>query len=400
MSLFGFGKNKKEEIVAVLSIGSASVGGMIIRARKDAPPEILTSVRVPVNFLLNVNFQAFWRSTRGSLEKVISQLMKDSPQKPNRVFCAFSSPWFISQTRIISVKRSEPFEITESFFDKLIKNEIKIFKSKWQSKTPRLSKEYGESEVLEYDIMSVSLNGYKTQSPFGKKAKKINASVYVSLGIKKIKSEIEEIILENFGSENISFSTVPFVVFSVLENIINPETGYLFVDIGGETSDISLARKNILMETVSFPLGRNTLTRKTAARFKVPLKEAESLIEGFRKGHIGVSDAKKLSSILEQSKKDWCDLFNKALSEISDNGPLPKSLFLVGAKKNNPEFAECVESESFARFTIPKKPFAVEQILSGGLKQHFNLKRTFEKDKDVFLMMESLFVNNTLWQEK
>jgi len=400
MNLFNFGKNKKEEVVAVLDIASASVGGMIIRTQKDQSPEILTSARVPVNFLLDVNFQAFWRSTRGSLEKVISQMMKDSPKSPDRIFCVFSSPWFISQTRVVSVKRSEPFEITESFFDKLVKNEIKIFKSKWQSKTPRLNKEYSESEVLEHDIMNVSLNGYQTQSPFGKKAQKIDASIYISLGIKKLKDEIEEIILENFGSEDISFHTVPLVVFTVLENIINPETGYLFVDIGGETSDISLVRKNILEETVSFPLGRNTLTRKTASRFKIPLKEAESLIHGFRKGHIGGSDAEKISAILDKSKKEWRDLFEKSLSEISDNGPLPRSLFLVGAKDNNPEFAECAGSEDFSKFTILEKPFEVEQILSGGLKEHFNFKRTFEKDKDIFLMIESLFANHILWQKK
>ena len=133
MSFFGFSK-KKEEVIAVLDIGSASVGGVIIKAFPEQPerkPEIITTARVQVNFLLDVNFEAFWRCTRNALKKVVAQLSKHSPDK---ILCVFSSPWFISQTRIIKVKREEPFEITDDFLKKLVDNEIKIFKSQWQAK--------------------------------------------------------------------------------------------------------------------------------------------------------------------------------------------------------------------------------------------------------------------------
>ncbi|NOY35897.1 MAG: hypothetical protein GXP44_03225, partial [bacterium] len=126
MPLFDFGK-KKEEIIAVFDIGSDSVGGMIIKINSESDPEIIASVRNPVNFLFDINFPAFWRCARNAVKKTASQLLKFSPVPPDRVLCVFSSPWFISQTRIISVRKNEPFEISKDFFEKLLDEEIEIF---------------------------------------------------------------------------------------------------------------------------------------------------------------------------------------------------------------------------------------------------------------------------------
>ncbi|HDO23682.1 MAG TPA: hypothetical protein ENG99_00500, partial [bacterium] len=133
MSTLGFNK-KKEEVIAVFDVGSASVGGMIIKTCPESKPEVITNARIPIDFLLDVNFEAFWRCARNSLKKVIAELLKDSPRGVDKIFCTFSSPWFISQTRIIKVKREKSFEITDDFLKKLIDNEIKIFESQWQSK--------------------------------------------------------------------------------------------------------------------------------------------------------------------------------------------------------------------------------------------------------------------------
>lgn len=389
MSLFGFGK-KKRETIAVFDVGSASVGGAIIKISSENKPEIIAASRVPVNFLWDINFQAFWRCARNSLKKVLNSLAKDSLERPDKILCVFSSPWFISQTRIISLKKNEPFEIKKEFLEKLIDNEVRTFKKKWQSGNSRSG---GEPEVFERNPMKVTLNGYPTRKPFGKKAKELKAYIYMSLGMKKMADEIRSMILEDFGDRPVLFHTLPFVVSSVLDDVIRPEGGYIFADIGGEMSDISLVRDDVLEETVSFPFGRNSILRKISSEFKTSFKEASSLAEKFGSGRMNSSDTQKITPIMEAAKKEWTLLLRQALLELSSRGPLSKDFFLIGCKDNSLNLINCVKDDFFSRFTILGNAFDVRQILPGSLRHYFSFKKGLKNEEDIFLMIESFFAD-------
>lgn len=378
-----FGGKKKQKVIAVLEVASCSVAGMLIQQNKEGNPKIISSARIPVNFLLDINFDAFWRCTRASLQQVLQKLLKDYPQGPDVCLCVFLSPWFISQTKIINVQRKESFKTTRSFFEKLLKAEEENFmrdKSKF---------------FIEHEIVKVELNGYYTKFPLEKFAKTVRAYIYLSLGIKEIKTEIEKEVLKNFGDIPLSFKTFPLLAFKILSKIINTQEGLILVDIGGEITDISLIRKDSLEETVSFPLGRNFLLRKIASEFKTFPKEAPSLLRTCLKGHAAECNAEKISKMLREAGRKWCDFLTKALESISDNGPLPQNLFLVGEESISSQFIEfikCTEDEKFSKFTLLGKPFNIQKILSEGLTHYF---ASGEK-KDVFLMMESLFANKVL----
>ncbi|NOY35930.1 MAG: hypothetical protein GXP44_03430, partial [bacterium] len=292
-------------------------------------------------------------------------------------------------TRIISVRKNEPFEISKDFFEKLLDEEIEIFKKKRNGKI-------SDFELIESESMKTELNGYDTAKPFGKKAKTFKAYIYMSFGSEEVSKELKKIISEKFGEPRVHFQTLPFVAFNILEKIIKPEAGYLFADIGGEITDISLVRGGVLEETVSFPLGRNALVKEVASRFKTTIKEANSLIERFRKGHAGVSDSKKISPVAERVIGEWSGFLRKALAEISSKAPLPRDFFLAGSAIEGLGFVESVKGASFSGFTVLGKPFNAHRVLPEGLKHYFKFERSFEKDKDTFLMIESLFAAKVL----
>lgn len=388
-----FRRKPKEEIIAVIDLGSASVGGMLIKKSANSEPEIITSARVPINFLMDVDFQAFWRYTINSLTTAMNQLLKDFPKGPDKVLCVLSHLWVISQTRIIKIKKEQPFEVDKNFLDKIIDNEIKIFKMQNQNK---ISDSKGRQELVEYKIMRTSLNGYEIKNPFNKTAKRFSVYIHISLIENSIKEILENNILKNFGDAPVIFHSLPLIVFTFLKNIIDTDEGFIFINIGGETSDISLVRRSVLEETISFPRGKNFLTRKVASEFKTFIHDAVSIINSHKEGHVASSVSEKLAPIIEDAKREWRDFLEKALKEISQESPLPKKIFVVSNKGAVYEFIECLRDESFAKFTILGKPFEVERISSDGLKNYFKFKRSFDSDSDVFLMIESLFADKFL----
>lgn len=390
MSFLG---KKKDEIIAVIYIGSASVGGMMVKKGQDNLLEIITSAKVPVNFLADVDYAAFWRCTCDSLKKVIDKLLVDYPKGPDKVLCVFSPLWGISQTRAVRVRREEPFEATKDFLDELIDNEIKIFQTQWHNRIPYLK---NDSELVEKEIIKTTLNGYNIKNPLGKKAKKMDVFVYLSLVVRGAKDSIQKYFFDNFGDVPVVFHTLPFVVFSSLKDIINTEEGFIFSDIGGETSDLSLVRKNILEETLTFPRGRNFLIRNVAKEFKTFIDEAKSLLAGFRKGDLNQASSDKISSVINAAKADWCGFAEKALEEIYQSSPLPMTFLMISDENVGQEFAECAKRESFAKFTVLGKPFEVKQISADALKHNFKFRRSFAQDNDVFLMLISLFADKNL----
>ncbi|MFA4890322.1 MAG: hypothetical protein WC587_01660 [Candidatus Paceibacterota bacterium] len=394
MSFLG---KKKDEIIAVINIGSASVSGMMVKKSAGNPPaggaEIITSAKIPVNFLADVDYAAFWRCTCDSLKKVIDKLLVGYPKGPDKVLCVFSPLWGISQTRVIRVRREEPFTATQEFLDELIDNEIKIFQAQWHNRIPYLK---DDSELVEKEIIKTTLNGYSVKNPFGKKAKKMDVFVHLSLVVRGAKDSIQKYFFDNFGDVLVVFHTLPFVVFSSLKGIINAEEGFLFSDIGGETSDISLVRKNIIEETLTFPRGRNFLIRNIAKEFKTFIDEAKSLLASFRKGDLNKASSDKISAVINAAQAEWCGFAEKALGEIYQNSPLPMAFIMVSDENVGQEFSECAKNESFAKFTVLGKPFDVKQISADALKHNFKFKRSFAQDNDVFLMLISLFADKNL----
>lgn len=388
-----FRKKKKEEIIAVIDLASASVGGMLIKKTDGAAPEIITSVRIPINFLMDVDFQAFWRCALNSLDKAMARLLKDYPKGPDRVICVFSHIWVISQTRIIRVKKDDPFKIDKNFLDKIIDNEIKTFKMQGQT---RISGMKENAELIEYKIMRTSLNGYNVKNPYDKLAKRFSAYAHMSLIDSSVKKTLRENFLKNFGDTPVDFRSLPFVVFTILKSLDSAEEGFLFLDIGGETSDISLVRRNVLEETISFPRGRNFLTRKTAAAFKTFIDDADSILNSYQNGNIAPAILEKLVPVIEEVKKEWCDFLEKTLKEISWEFPLPKKISVISNKDVFEEFIECVKNENFSKFTILGTPFELERISIDALKDHFKFKRNASVDNDVFLMLEAIFADKFL----
>jgi len=372
---------KNGKVIAILEIASASTGGMLIGQNKNGKPQIISLSRVPVNFLFDVNFDAFWRCTLASLKKVIKILLKNYPSGPDACLCVFISPWFLSQTKIINVRREKKFKVTRDFFENLMKSEEESFKSQEATQLK------GEPGFIEHEIIKTELNGYYTRSPLGKIAKTIRLHIYMSLGIGSIKTKIEEEVLENFGDIPLSFKTFPFIAFQILNSTINNQEGLILVDIGGEITDISLIRNNCLEETISFPRGKNFLLRRIASEFKTFSQEADSILQTYLKGHSLKGDSEKISKIIEEVKKDWGNFFEIAVKNIAENpptgGPLPQTLFLMGDEVIGGQFIKCAEEERFSQYTFLGKPF--------------NTKRLLDEDQlDVFLMLEALFANKFL----
>ena len=379
--MFGFNKTKKNKVGIVIDFAGSSIGGLLFETKEGEKMRILISFRKPVNFLFETDFNASLRCTGESLRFVTKELKKFYPGKIDFVVCVFSSPWFISQTKTVTVTTEKPFEVKNEFFNNLIEEEEKKL-----SKDKKIN-----SQFIEHEVMKAVLNGYGVQNPIGKIANSVKSSIYVSAGVKKAMEKVKEEVEKSFNHAVLSFATFPLVAFKVLSDIINEKEGFLIIDIGGDVTEICIVRNGALEQAVSFSIGYNLLLKKISSRTNTFFGESVSILKAYLREHLAIDGQDKTTLAVNDSVKEWSDGLRKSLSEISKESFLPQSALLMGDDLICKPFYSYVDSEDFSEFTIIRKPFIAKKIEQVWLKQYFDVADSFHYENNTALTMGAVY---------
>src|SRR3989344_1596195 len=386
-----FSKTPRKKVFAVIDITSSSVGGALVEINEGCPVAVSAAPRSPVNFLFDVSLEASLRCTAESLRLTAKKLKSLRPGKIDEVLCVFSSPWFSSKTKIITVTREKPFEIRNNFFNKLIEEEEKNF-------TPPKTGGAGRSETrfIEHEVIKAELNGYYVKNPIGKNARSVKSHIYLSVGVEKAMEMARREIEKVFIHTPLRFATSSLVAFKVLSDIIKnkDKEGYLIIDIGGETTEINLIRDNAVELSASFSKGTNLLFRKAAANLNTFLGEASSVVKAYSSGHRTLESSDKIAATIKESTEEWRDYLKNSLSVMAKSALLPQNVFIIGDDPVCGFFSSSLEKSDFSEFTILNKPFIAQKIKPEWLTRYF--KTGDYQHKDIMLMMEAVYADKFL----
>ena len=409
MDLFSF-KKKNGEYAVILNVGSASVVLTLAKLNSNSPPQIVYSKKVPVNFLLDVNFEAFWRCAKNSIEKAFKDLHKNYirrqtagkklPFKAKRALCIFASPWFVSQTRLVTVERDKPFEVSEEIFNKLFENEKKMFEKQISTgvknqEMKEKKQDFGSvAEFIEHINIKTFLNGYYTAKPLGKRAKKMRMYVYLSMADGRVKRDVEKMFGDYFGGADLSFHTFPYAAFRVIEELLEPKKDFIFTDVGGEVSDLSLVRKGILERVITLPLGENLLVRRISSSLKTSLREAKSRFNRYWRKELSKAEEEKVREVVEAVNSNWKYTFTKVFEKALEKGPLPQDIFVVGNENIVQGVSQILSSEEFSQFSILGKPLNVHKFSAEALKAYIYDKKELNSGReDTAGLIGTIFAN-------
>ncbi|HBB49372.1 TPA: hypothetical protein DEQ22_01755 [Candidatus Nomurabacteria bacterium] len=387
MSIFSKPK-EKEELMLVFDIRSSMVGGALFWTQKSEIPKIIFSVREPIIPEENLDADKLLSLTIKTLEIVADKIYMARLGAPSRIFCVLSSPWYVSQTRIISLKRNTPFVFNAKLADNLIQKEIKFFEEEHLAK-------YGDSvRAIELKNIKTVLNGYETTQPLNKKIKELEMAIFISMSGEQVLKKIENTIGRHFHLNPIKFISSLMTSFTITRDMYAEQDNFLLVDIGGEITDISIIKKSIPRESVSFPLGHNFLTREVAGRLGCGLSEANSFISLLKDGHAERSVVKKIKPIIDQLKTEWLIKFQESLANISNNISIPATVYMTIDREMADFFTQIIKSEQFSQYSLTESKFEVivlnTELLYGTAIFKENIIR------EPFLIIDSVYINRFL----
>ncbi|MFA6256979.1 MAG: cell division protein FtsA [Candidatus Paceibacterota bacterium] len=387
MGIFSKGKNDGD-LMLVFHIGSSAVGGALFTVQDGLTPKITFSVVEPIAIEENLDPDRFFAKTLSALEVAAGKLHKAGLGAPARIFCVLASPWCASQTRTLELKKNAQFVFTEKVADELIKKEIKLFTSEQLSR-------YGDAvRNIELKNIKTLLNGYDTPEPLYQKTSQVQMMLFISMGGEAALAKIEETIRKFFQFEQIKFSSFAMSSFTVARDLDPKRENFLLVDIGGEVTEIFMVKKNILRESISFPVGRNFFTRGVARSLGSTISEANSLISLFKHGHAEETVAAKLSTIMDQLRAEWLRKFQESLANLSNDISVPGAVYLTSDLNFTDLFYETIKAEQFSQYTLADSKFEITALNTVLL--HNFAKFEDESVRDPFLIIDSVYISRFL----
>ena len=391
MSIFS-GSKKKEELVLVFNIGSASVSGALFFTQKSGVPKIIFSFVEPIKIEEELDSNRFLSLTLQTINIVANKIYSKGLGAPVKIFCVLSSAWYVSETRIITFKKNTSFTFTTKLADELIQKEIKIFEEENQKKYDGVK---GKGvRPIELKNIQITLNGYRTQKPVNQKAKELEMTIFISMCAEQILKNIEETVAKYFHFDQIKFSSFLAAYFSAVRDMHEKQENFLLVDVGGEITDISMVKNRVLKESISFPLGVNFLIRGVSRSMGCSLEEAKSLISLFKDGHAEKYTEEKLLLVIDKLKKDWLNKFQESLAHLSHDISIPATIFIILNKSLADFFCQIIKTEQFSQYTLTESKF---EIIFLGTEFLHNLASFEEKTVlDPFLIIDSVYINRFL----
>lgn len=386
-------KSPHQNLVLLIDIGSASVGAALAEIGVDKAPHIFATAREEILFQEKLTSAEFLRAMNHSLLRVLKSILKKTRGTKNslQVFCSLSSPWFLLKNRHSTITHGESFEINPSVLDAFLNEEIVRLKEELKKTLPS-----EDIKIVEKKIIQIKLNGYEIKNPYGKTATRVDLAMIIGVSSKQVIQRIERTVANFFHSATIHFNAFPVAAFSAIRDIFPTEKTFLFIDITGEGTDVSLISNDSSLSTVSFPRGKNFLIREISARFLLPHEAALSVLNMYNNGTLDAKRHGEVELLLLQAEKDWLARFEKTLISFSVEGTLPQKIFFMA----DPDIA--VFFESILNKTKEVHPARTNFVVQYLDQSVFGKFASFESEtiRDPFLTVEALLAAKIVPQLK
>lgn len=393
-----FANSESNTFALIIDVGSASIGGALVVFSDNEKPRIIYATRVDMAFQEEFDITHFKTSMKQSMQKVVERIETDAWEfaegegytsiKIEHVYCFLSSPWYATKTQTLKKVQQEPFVVDEACIQSEIEKAVSDFENE---EGVRKVVGSGGAELIERSIINFSLNGYDIEHPRGKKASDLEMTLLISIMPTDGKRVIENELQRAFTRADITFHSFPFAAFHVIRSIEKEADTFLFIDISGEETDVSLVREGILQEVQTFSVGKKTLIRALAKKLHTSPSEAGSLIRMYQEDRFADTRKKEIRDAFVDIQKVWKKSFHEALSAFQDTIIMPHDVYITADSDIASLIAQLVEKENAAQYSAMEDSFQTHMVNAAFFSGMCRLQRDLKPDP--FLMTGAVFAD-------
>ena len=210
----------------------------------------------------------------------------------------------------------------------------------WETGLPHV-----DVRLVHAAVTGASIDGYALTNPVGFQGRHVTISIFnafaplVHLGaLHSVASQLDLELLEVVAE--------PYAVARVLGADQIRQSGALFIDVGGGTTDVALVRQGGIEGTRMFALGGRAFTKSLADRLDLPFPRAEALKVDYARG-LDVPDRTEVAAVIADDVTVWAAGVELVTEELAAGEQLPSRIHLCGGGSRLPEIQEALAAERF-----------------------------------------------------
>ncbi len=197
-------------------------------------------------------------------------------------------------------------------------------------------------KVIQVYPVSFKLDGKEVLGRLeGMRGTKLEAkALFVTYSIQHLEDLLG--VITRAGVEPLDIIAAPIALATTVLSDKQKIVGVALVDIGADTTSLSVFENGSLISTHAFGIGSNDITNDIALGFKIPLEKAEML----KLGNVMDEDfpKRKLDEVIDARMCDIFESIENYLKKIKRAELLPAGVVFVGGGANTPGLIELSKS--------------------------------------------------------
>ena len=243
----------------------------------------------------------------------------------------------ISKQRQQPTKPISPEEL-EGIISSAQQKLLKIAKERIAAETG-----YPNIEVRLTAVISVRIDGQTVSNPIGFRGRHFTLTLFSAFAPLMQLGALET-VAQGLDLTLVTIVAEPYALARCLSANASADSGAIFIDIGGGTTDIALVRQGGIEETRMFALGGRTFTRRLAASKGLSVKEAEKLKLSYSNGGTKGNERDEIQNIFASEAQIWMDSVELLVEELAKGELLPPAIYLVGGGSALPDLRQKLEN--------------------------------------------------------
>ena len=373
----GLFKKPERRSVALIDIGSASVGGAFAHFEPLTSPTIYYTTRIPIEVREG---ETCTEGMLRALEVLGTTLVSHGAPvlhevtgsgKIDEVVVSVSAPWQETRVRVGSRNEERPFAFTHQVLEDIVKE----------------GEAKHEGRTRSHDsVIATILNGYDIQEPFGKRVKRADLVILSSSLEEKVAHAIEKAVRKAFHAHEVSLTAFAPLCYAVIRDMFSHEKDYLILDVEGEATDLAFVKRGLLADVASVPQGTNALL--------AAISRGHTTITEGSTGVIDIGRNNRFAELVGKMEEAWLSAITDVLKDFSTRHALPRTVFLLADDDTRGFLERLVDSQKVHSLWLSDEPLAVVSLSPKHLAQYVQTRGSARGD--VFLMMMALYTNKRL----
>ena len=207
-------------------------------------------------------------------------------------------------------------------------------------------------------VISVRIDGQVISNPIGFRGRHFALTLFSAFAPLTQLGALET-VAQGLDLTLVTIVAEPYALARCLSTNASADSGAIFIDVGGGTTDIALVRQGGIEETRMFALGGRTFTRRIATSKGIPIKDAERIKISYSNGEMKGSSLDEIQAILAPECQTWMDSVELLIEELSKGELLPPAIYIVGGGSALPDLRQRLEAFPWSE----RLPFSRQPII-------------------------------------